>query len=97
MSYTVSIAEATEKDLHEAFRWYEEKQILLRRRFESSVSNAIRSIQQNPLQSPKRYKETRVRFLHDFPYGIHYRVHEHHILIIAVFHTARNPERWKSR
>jgi len=97
MSYTVSIAEAAEKDLHEAFKWYEEKQISLGRRFKTSVSNVIDSIQRHPLHSSVRYKNTRVRFLHDFPYGIHYRVHEHYILILAVFHMSRNPERWESR
>jgi len=97
MSYTLTISEAAEKDLHEAFRWYEEKQVSLGRRFESSVSNAIRAIQQNPLQFPVRYKDTRVHFLNDFPYGVHYRVHENTIFIIAVFHMARNPARWENR
>ena len=97
MSYTVSIAEAAEKDLHEAFQWYEEKQVSMGQRFKNDVSNTIDSIQRHPLQSSVRYKNARVRFLHDFPCGIHYRIHEHHILIIAVFHTSRNPEQWKSR
>ena len=62
MSYTVSIAEAAEKDLHEAIQWYEEKQVSLGQRFKKVVSNTIDSIQKHPLYSPVRYKETKVRF-----------------------------------
>jgi toxin ParE1/3/4 len=94
---TLSIAKAAEKDLHEAFIWYEEKETRLGQRFEKSVKSAFGSILNNPLQFPIRYGETRVCFLDRFPYGIHYRVRQNEIIIAAVFHTSQNPARWKTR
>lgn len=94
---TLTIAKAAEKDLHEAFSWYEEKETLLGRRFEQSVKGAVESVQNNPYQFPIRYGETRVCFLQAFPYGIHYRVRQNKIVIVAVFHTSMSPVRWKQR
>ncbi len=40
---SLSIAKAAEKDLHEAFIWYEEKEAHLGQRFEKSIKSAFRS------------------------------------------------------
>jgi plasmid stabilization system protein ParE len=94
---TLTIAKAAEKDLHEAFIWYVEKESRLGQRFEKSVKSAVASILDNPLQFPARYGETRVCFLNSFPYGIHYRVRQNEIIIAAIFHTSQNPARWEKR
>ncbi len=65
--------------------------------FESHMPEAIESIQSNPLKTQIRYGSTRVFFLKKFPYGIHFLVEKNTILIVAVFHTSRDPERWKGR
>ena len=97
MANTLTIAKAAEIDLLEAFVWYVEKENSLGLRFEESITNAVLSILNNPLQFPIRYGDTRVCFLKEFPYGIHYRITENHILIVAVFHTSRSPKIWEVR
>ena len=45
-----------------------------------------------------KYKSTHVRYLKDFPFGIHYRIKNNIIVeVLAVLHTSRNPEFWKNR
>lgn len=97
MAYTISIAEAAEQDLREAFKWYAEKQPQLGQRFRDHISDSIQYIQNHPLKFQIRYGRIRVYFMNVFPYGIHYRVRDNHIIIVAVFHTAQNPEHWRNR
>ena len=39
----------------------------------------------------------RVAYLKKFPYGIHYISEENTITIVALFHTAENPQKWNKR
>jgi len=99
MPYSISIAEAAENDIREAFLWYEDQKDSLGIRFEDHVSKAVNSIQSNPLKTQIRYGNTRIFFLKKFPYGIHFRVDEvgKSILIVAAFHTSKDSEKWKLR
>lgn len=97
MIYSISIAEAAENDIREAFLWYEDQKKNLGNRFENYVNKAIDGIQNNPLKTQIRYGNTRVFILNKFPYGIHFQVTKNHILIVALFHTSQNPEKWTER
>lgn len=97
MTFDVKIAEAAEEDIRNAFLWYENQQGDLGFHFEDEIKLAIQSIQNNPFKIAIRYQSIRVFFLKKFPYGIHFQVSESKILIVAVFHTAQNPERWKRK
>ncbi len=99
MSYSITIAEAAENDIREAFLWYENQKDSLGIRFEEHILKAVDNIQSNPLKTQVRYKNTRIFFLKKFPYGIHFRVDKakKFILIVAAFHTSRDSKNWKIR
>ena len=97
MTYSISIADAAENDIREAFLWYEDQKDNLGSTFENHVNKAVDSIQSNPFKTQIRYGNTRVFFLRKFPYGIHFQVDESHILIVAVFHTSKDPKKWTER
>ena len=99
MSYSIEIADAAEDDIREAFLWYEDQKEDLGSLFENHTNKAIDSIQSNPLKTQIRYDNTRVSFLEKFPYGIHFQANEKekYILIVAVFHTSRDPKKWTDR
>ncbi|MEM9417038.1 MAG: type II toxin-antitoxin system RelE/ParE family toxin [Bacteroidota bacterium] len=99
MPYDLSIASAAEQDIKEAFLWYEMQQEGLGRRFQEAVTQAIASIQSNPLKVQIRYGNTRVFLLRKFPYGVHFQVDKktYHILLLALFHTAQNMPTWISQ
>jgi len=99
MAYSIEIADAAKNDVQEAFLWYENQKDNLGSLFEDHVNKAIDSIQSNPLKTQIRYGNTRVFFLEKFPYGIHFQANEEEksILIVAGFHTSRDPEQWIER
>ncbi len=97
MTYSITISDAAEKDVRETYLWYEEQQEGLGSTFEKHFPSTIDSIQNTPLKTQIRYGITRVFFVQKFPYGIHFRIIDKNILIVAVFHTSISPERWKKR
>jgi toxin ParE1/3/4 len=97
MTYSISVAEAAEKDIREAFLYYEDQKDNLGSSFENLVNKAVDSIQSNPLKTQIRYGNTRVFLLKKFPYGIHFQIDENHLLIVAVFYTSQDPEKWTER
>jgi plasmid stabilization system protein ParE len=97
MIFSIAIADASEEDLRMAYHWYKEQNEKLANNFEMHFSKGIDSIQKNPFKTQVRYKSIRVFFLKKFPYGIHFKVEDTTILIVAVFHTSMNPRQWKKR
>lgn len=97
MACSIEIAEAAEKDIRDALLWHEDQKENLGSRFENYVNKAIDSIQSNPLKTQVRYSNTRVFYLDKVPEDIQFQVKENHILIVAVFHTWQDPEKWTVR
>lgn len=97
MAYTVSISEAAEADVREAFLWYEEQKRGLGEVFRLHFTEAVLRIGFAPLEVQVRYGSTRILFLLRFPFGIHFVMRDATVLIVAVFHTSMSPERWKHR
>ncbi|WP_083139797.1 type II toxin-antitoxin system RelE/ParE family toxin [Polaribacter reichenbachii] len=55
-------------------------------------------IKMKPNSFQIKYRDSRVRYLKSFPFGIHYRIKNKTIIeILAVLHTSRNPEFWIKR
>ncbi|MBS1503613.1 MAG: type II toxin-antitoxin system RelE/ParE family toxin [Bacteroidetes bacterium] len=83
-----------EKEILEAWEWYEEQQIGLGDRFKDEVRKKIQSILNNPFVYPQKgkYREAQVDI---FPFLIVFKVNRRndHILILSVFHTSRHPKR----
>jgi len=97
MEYSLSISEAAELDIRDAFLWYEDQKDSLGLTFEKHISKTIQNIQKNPLKIQIRYNQTRVAFLQQFPYGVHFNLIENEIIIVAVFHTSQSPKKWSKR
>jgi toxin ParE1/3/4 len=97
MPYPVSISEAAEADVREAFLWYEEQKAGLGEVFRLHFTEAVVRIGTAPLEIQVRYGSTRIHFLEKFPCGIHFVIRNDSVLIVAVFHTSMSPERWKER
>jgi len=97
MNYKLIVRPEAEKELEEAFVWYEQQIVGLGNQFLLAVDAAINSIQRNPLQYPVIYKDIRRTLTRRFPYQVFYVINDTKIVIIAVFHGMRNPMIWKSR
>lgn len=89
MVFNLLIKPAAEKDLEEILEWYREREKALAFNFFRKYDEALRQVQSNPEQFQKRYGDTRIVFLHPYPYGIHYILGNNFIYVLAVLHTKR--------
>ena len=84
-------------DALEAYRWYETQDAGLGTEFRSELSAAIQRIRENPMAYRMLHRDTRRTRLRRFPYGVFYRNYTEAIVVVAVLHTRRHPNRWKQR
>ena len=78
-------------ELREAQRWYEERAPGLGARFALAVEAAVEALVQAPQRYPIVHREVRRVLLRRFPYAVFYRATEKEIVVLAVFHLARDP------
>lgn len=83
-----------ERDLVAARRWYNRQSIDLGTRFAAAIANAIDFVRNMPAALAVVRGEVRAVPCRDFPYRIYYRIAGDTIVILAVYHTARDPELW---
>ena len=97
MSQTIILRQEAERDVAEAFAWYEEQLPGLGSEFLDAIESSIISIENNPAQFPVIYRDTRRALINRFPYGIFFVTSDNLISVIAIMHTAREPSKWRSR
>ena len=84
-------------ELLEAQAWYERRAAGLGAAFARAVEAAVESLHRAPEQYPVVHRDVRRVLLRRFPYAIFYRAADDDIIVLAVFHLARDPARWRSR
>ena len=92
----VWIPEANE-DLLEARAWYDNIRPGLGERFALAVEGTVNALAVHPLQFTVVYRNRRRAGVRRFPYGIFFEVQDNRIVVIACFHSSRNPRRWQLR
>ncbi len=97
MNYTISVSQRAQKEIAEAFLWYEDKQVGLGKKLLQLFDDKIAILQKNPNQYPAVHKSIRRALIKKFPYSIFYTVDSERIEILAFFHLKRNPIRWIER
>jgi plasmid stabilization system protein ParE len=97
--YKISISEAALTEFDEAYLYYKSIEDELGVKFANSINSEYVRLCQNPYLFKEVGKAVRQCIVETFPYVVHYKVieTEQEILIISVFHTARNPKIWKNR
>jgi len=93
--YVSILSTRAQKEITQAWQWYEERQQSLGDRFVREVILHIRLIEQNPERYPTRYKSYKETSVHVFPFLIIYRLNrkKKSICIVSVFHTSLNPKK----
>ncbi len=86
-----------EAELVEAFDWYERRVPGLGADFLSAVDAALDAILSNPPQHPAVYRTIRRALTPRFPYQVLFVVEQEAVVVIAVFHGARDPRTWQDR
>jgi toxin ParE1/3/4 len=88
---------AAEADIADAVDWYEERAPGLGDRLLGELSELVGRIEGNPLQFPLAHRQARRALMRRFPYAVFFRLTDAEVLVIACFHTSRDPKRWQER
>jgi plasmid stabilization system protein ParE len=94
-AYFSILSTRAQKEIIQAWEWYEERQQSLGNRFLKEVINKIRLIEQNPERYATRYKSYKETTVPVFPFLIIYSLNhkKKSIRIVSVFHTSLNPKK----
>lgn len=91
MRYTLRFLEEVEGDATAAYEWYEERAAGLGRAFLQELYGAAADILANPLLYRAVDSTIRRCLLRRYPYSIYFTIEEDLILVIGLFHCARDP------
>ena len=84
-------------EFDEAGDWYEKERAGLGMEFLAEIQLLTQHIASNPEQFPVLYRDVRKAVARRFPYCIYFRERSQKIVVLAVFHSARNPAVWQQR
>jgi plasmid stabilization system protein ParE len=90
-------APEAEREAHEAFRWYRERDEQAGARFEAELLAIFDRISEVPEQGPEIERGVRRLLLHRFPYGVLYAIEPERVFVLAVMHLRRRPGCWRGR
>jgi plasmid stabilization system protein ParE len=86
-----------ETDVADAAAWYETQRAGLGAEFLDEILSTCSSIAENPETYPVVYRKAPRAVIHEFPFGIYYRIGIGLVVIVAAMHGSRDPNKWKSR
>lgn len=97
MAAELVIAPEAEQDIGDAYGWYDDRRHGLGEDFLSSVDASIQHICRMPELNAKVSEDFRRVLVRRFPYAIFYEFDGATVTVYGVFHTSRDPEKWRRR
>ena len=97
MKYLVTISLEAEKDLKEAFIWYEKNRTGLGYDFLLNIQAGFEFLERSPLAFPEIYKKVRRILIKRFPYKIIYIINQSSVIVIGVIYGGRHPRHFNKR
>ncbi len=97
MAAEIIIAPEAERDLADAYDWYERQRIGLGEDFLQRVDACIQAIARTPLMHALYYETYRRGLVRRFPYIVFYECADKTVTIYGVFHTSVDPQKWHER
>jgi plasmid stabilization system protein ParE len=97
MSLPVVLRPEARAEFDDAFDWYEQQRPGLGVDFVTQVQEAFDRISAAPEQYAQIFHDIRRVVVRRFPYSIFYKVESQQVVVLAVFHSRRNPRIWQER
>lgn len=91
------IAPEAQQDVDDAYSWYEERRPGLGEEFLGCVDAFIQKVSRMPELYAKVHEEYRRALVRRFPYAIFYEYTGGKVVVYSIFHTSRNPKKWRNR
>jgi plasmid stabilization system protein ParE len=95
--YTVRFLDEAAAEVRQAVRWYRQASPGVDKEFMATLRRAVATIRQNPNAYAQVLGPARRVLLRKFPYAVYYAVFGSNILILACYHTKRDPQVLKDR
>jgi plasmid stabilization system protein ParE len=95
--WPVHFTEAARAELIDAQEWYEAEAPGLGRRFRAEIDSVVRRMADNPRQFPMVFKTLRRARAKKFPYSLFFLIEPDTLLVVACFHSSRDPRHWQKR
>lgn len=97
MNRRVDLLPVAQREVEEAFRWYEAQRPGLGYDFLLAMDATIERLRRLPEGNEVVALRTRRALLRRFPYLVLYALEADRIVVTAVFHGRRDPIRWSDR
>jgi plasmid stabilization system protein ParE len=97
MTLPVILRRPARAEFDAAGDWYERQRPGVGLAFTTAVQRALDRIAAQPQLHRVVFRDIRRAVVSGFPYCVYYRERPSAIVVIAVFHTARDPSIWQSR
>jgi plasmid stabilization system protein ParE len=97
MSLPVILRDEAQAEFLEAFDYYEDQQPGLGVDFAGRVQQVFDRIAANPQLHAVVFADIRKAVVGRFPYSVFYRAEPTRVVVLAVFHSRRDPSVWQGR
>lgn len=96
-AYSVIIQPEAEQDLDTVYHYFESQKPGLGFEFLAEITETIEVLEDNPMLFQRVHRELRRAIVKRFGYNLIYKVMDSEVLILAIMHGSRDPERWQGR
>jgi toxin ParE1/3/4 len=97
MTFPLRLLPEAKDEFDAAADWYEQQQSGLGVDFVAKVREVFKRIAATPRLHSVVYQDVRKALVKRFPYLVLYREQHGEVIVISVFHAARDPSIWQSR
>lgn len=85
------------QDMDDAYAWYEAQRSGLGDEFLKAVDQCTTAVVESPMRFRVLVRGTRQALVRRFPYRVLYRIVGDEVVVVACFHAAQDPRRWRRR
>ena len=97
MAAELILAPEAERDIAEAYAWYEKQRVGLGEEFLTCVDACTQAICRTPQMYGVVHENYRRGLVRRFPYAVFYEYVDKSVIVNCVFHTSRDPQKWRQR
>jgi toxin ParE1/3/4 len=97
MTLPIRLRRPAQVEYDDAASWYESRRRGLGLRFVAALRQVLDDISVQPDRYPEVWPAVREAPVSGWPFCVYYQVRSDHVMVLAIFHTARDPSVWQSR
>lgn len=97
MSIPIIFRRVARAEFDDAADWYEQRQAGLGAAFTAVVQRVLDQIAAQPDFYPQVCQDVREALVSTYPHCVYYREEPGQVVVLSVFHTARDPSIWQGR